>query len=307
MTSLEQQEEEVSVTEESDVFAVDKHDSANSSAVKLAYSSVFSRVQAAVALRPLMRPCRMVAVSKTKPAASILEIYNEGHRHFGENYVQELVSKSLDPSLQIGVGRVKERNLIQSEEYITGASTNKGEETPIRWHFIGQLQSNKSKLLVSSVPALYMVESVDSIKLATLLDKAVSSVDEGGSTTRIFPGPLLVLVQINTSGEPQKGGCEIGTNESIALSRHILQSCPKLKLAGFMTIGRLGEVDGKCFERLVNERKIVSEALGLQEHELELSMGMSGDFELAIEHGATSVRVGSSIFGARESKLNQKV
>lgn len=291
-------EENGEIREELEGFALDTHDITNSSAIKLAYESVLSRVQAAVALRSLMRPCRMVAVSKTKPAASIMDIYNEGHRHFGENYVQELVSKSADPLLQIGVGKGDG----SGECFITGASSNKLDESPIRWHFIGQLQSNKCKLLVSSVPALYMVESVDSIKLATLLDKAVASVNESGVIKRIFSGPLLVLVQINTSGEPQKGGCEIGTNESIDLSRHILQSCPRLKLAGFMTIGRLGEVDGKCFERLVSERKKVSEALLLQEDELELSMGMSSDFELAIEHGATSVRVGSSIFGAREPR-----
>lgn len=249
---------------------------------------------------------RLVAVSKTKPVAAIEDVYAAGQRHFGENYVNELIAKAADPSLP----------------------------KDIRWHFIGQLQSNKAKLLVSSVKGLWAVESVDSIKLATLLQKAADAEGRGKE-----PGKeaLRVFVQVNTSAEPQKGGTEPG-EETVKLALHIAQSCPSLRLVGLMTIGKLGEVAKVFFDRLVEQREQVEAALqkagvkagayGPPEGELvhnanangssnetiyqpapspsssrlELSMGMSGDFELAIESGSTNVRVGSSIFGARDYK-----
>jgi pyridoxal phosphate enzyme (YggS family) len=208
-------------------------------------------------------PPRLVAVSKTKPAAMLRAVYDEGQRHFGENYVQELCDKARDPTLP----------------------------SDIAWHFIGQLQSNKAKALVGGVPGLWAVESVDSVKLADLLNKAAAA---AGRRER-----LRVFVQVNTSGEPQKGGVEPG-GPAAALARHIVESCPALQLAGLMTIGKLGEVASAFFERLAHEREAVAAALGVPPVSLELSMGMSGDYELAIAHGSTNVRVGSSIFGARE-------
>eukprot|EP01018_Ginkgo_biloba_P027509 Gb_20012 [translate_table: standard] len=105
---------------------------------------------------------RVVAVSKTKPVSLIKEVYDAGHRSFGENYVQEFLDKA--PELPAN----------------------------IEWHFIGHLQSNKAKSLVAGVPNLYMVESVDSYKVANHLDRAVASCGRK---------PLKVLVQVNTSGE----------------------------------------------------------------------------------------------------------
>lgn len=195
-------------------------------------------------------------------------MYEQGHRHFGENYVQELLEKA--PKLP----------------------------ADIKWHFIGQLQSNKAKALVAGVPNLWMVESVDSIKLANLLNKAVAA----AAGQRAEP-KLRVLVQVNTSGEAQKGGVQPG-EEAVALASHIVSSCPSLHFCGLMTIGKLGEVASKYFELLAEEKARVSAALASslpasELAELDLSMGMSGDFELAIQHGSTNVRVGSSIFGAR--------
>jgi pyridoxal phosphate enzyme (YggS family) len=265
-------------------------------------------------------------VSKTKPIAAVEDVYGAGHRHFGENYVQELVEKA--PRLP----------------------------SDIRWHFIGQLQSNKAKVLVSSVPNLWAVESVDSSKLAGLLNKAAEAAGRSE--------PLRVFVQVNTSAETQKGGVAPG-DETMALARYVVESCPALRLVGLMTIGRLGDVARVYFERLQEQRDAVLAALAaagiepgrfgplpggapaaggagaasgtaeasthsgrgcesgsleasgasagaglpapsasghasLPQGALELSMGMSGDFELAIECGSTNVRVGSSIFGARE-------
>jgi len=234
---------------------------------------------------------RLVAVSKLQPVSSILAAHATGHLHFGENYVQELIEKAPKcPS-------------------------------NIRWHFIGQLQSNKAKSLVAEVPNLWVVESVDSEKLAVLLEKAAAAAGRGlaeygvkvgegvvggGSSSDGVEGlpvsaqPLRVLVQVNTSGEEQKGGVEPGAAAKLVC--FIKENCPHLHCAGLMTIGKLGEVASVYFERLVSERSAVGVSLGLSSQEvtsMELSMGMSGDFDLAIELGSTSVRVGSAIFGAR--------
>jgi len=309
----------------------------------MALRAVLQRVEAAVALRNAQRSaaaaaaataaaapaaaaaaaaapaCRLVAVSKTQPASALLGAFAAGHRHFGENYVQELVAKNADAAIR----RAEEEDAEAAGGAGGGAgggggaafdgdgpaAYSGGGRGPVRWHFIGGLQSNKCKALVAGVPGLWVVESVDSAKLATLLDRAVAAADAaaaaGAAAPRRFAGPLRVLVQVNTSGEPQKGGCEAGSGEAAALARHIREQCPRLRFRGLMTIGRLGEAEPACFERLVREREAVRAALALGAEEaaaLELSMGMSGDFELAVAHGSSSVRVGSAIFGARPAK-----
>lgn len=205
---------------------------------------------------------RLVAVSKTKPADVILEAYSAGQRHFGENYAQELVDKA--PALP----------------------------RDIAWHFIGQLQSNKCNVLVREVPNLWAVESVDSARLATKLDHACEAAGRSD--------PLRVFVQVNTSDEEQKGGC--APSEAVGLATHIVTACPRLSLLGLMTLGKLDEPARVYFERLVTVREEVARALDRSPESLELSMGMSADFELAIACGASNVRVGSQIFGAREPK-----
>lgn len=145
------------------------------------------------------------------------------------------------------------------------------------------------------VPNLWVVESVDSEKLAGKLQAAAAAAGRGvGDRPR-----LRVLIQVNTSEEPQKGGVEDAA-QAAALAGYVAGSCPALQLAGLMTIGKLGEVAAGCFERLVAARAAVARELGMEPGALELSMGMSGDFELATEHGSDAVRVGSAIFGARE-------
>jgi pyridoxal phosphate enzyme (YggS family) len=144
-----------------------------------------------------------VAVSKTKPLAAIAAAYAAGQRCFGENYVQELVEKANDP-----------------------ASPH-----DIQWHFIGTLQSNKAKI-VAAVPNLAMIETVTSMKLAKLLEKAVAGSDRAT--------PLAVMVQLNTSGEENKGGVE--PDQCSGVVSAILKECPHLKFAGLMTIGQYGRV-----------------------------------------------------------------
>lgn len=201
-------------------------------------------------------PVRLVAVSKTKPAEAILECYSAGHRHFGENYIQELAEKAASLPLDI------------------------------QWHFIGNMQSNKAKVL-AAIPNLFMIESIDSRKKALSLEKACSSRTD----------PIGIMLQVNTSGEASKGGIEI--EDCVAVAQEIMSSCPKLSLKGLMTIGspeNSAKVPNPDFERLAHCKHLVEAALGIP---LELSMGMSGDFEAAIAQGSTNVRVGSKIFGER--------
>lgn len=192
-------------------------------------------------------------MSKTKPASAAREAYDAGARHFGENYVQELVAKA--PELP----------------------------SDARWHFIGALQTNKAKALVG-VEGLWCVETVDRAKAARALEKAAE-----GRTEK-----LRVMVQVNTSGEESKAGCGVG--EAVDVARCVKEECGRLELVGLMTIGAAG--DGDCFRVLREVRDGVEKVLGMEG--LELSMGMSGDFEEAIAAGSDSVRVGSTIFGARD-------
>ncbi|KAG7157917.1 Pyridoxal phosphate homeostasis protein-like [Homarus americanus] len=154
---------------------------------------------------------RLVAVSKTKPKEMIIEAYSAGQRHFGENYIQELVDKGNDQQIL-------------------------AECPDIRWHMIGHVQSNKVKKVVE-VPNLHCIETVDSIKLATTINNAVQK--------------------------------------------------------------NLGD---KKLKRLLKCRAEVCEAQCMETKDVELSMGMSNDFEHAILVGSTNVRVGSTIFGARNVK-----
>ncbi|XP_047334578.1 pyridoxal phosphate homeostasis protein-like [Impatiens glandulifera] len=208
---------------------------------------------------------RVVAVSKIKPVSIIREVYDAGHRHFGENYVQEIIEKA--PQLP----------------------------EDIEWHFIGNLQSNKVKPLLTGVPNLAMVETVDDTKIANLLNRVVENIGRK---------PLKVLVQVNTSGEESKYG--VSPSECLELVKHVTLSCPNLEFSGLMTIGMPDYTSTPLnFSTLANCRSQVCEELGIAEEKCELSMGMSGDFELAVEMGSTNVRIGSTIFGAREYPKKQ--
>lgn len=213
--------------------------------------------QAAIAAGRDPNNVRLVAVSKTKPVEAIKALYDAGYRHFGENYFQELLDKA--PQLPVD----------------------------IKWHFIGHLQSSKSNRLVREVGNLYMLETIDSEKLANKLQNACVAANR---TT-----PLYVLIQVDTSNEDTKSG--VTDDEILPLVDYIQSQCPQLKLAGLMTIGAPG--DFTCFDTLVNCRLKVAKHLQVNVESLELSMGMSMDYEVAIARGATSVRVGSTIFGDR--------
>ncbi|RDW85890.1 hypothetical protein BP5796_04215 [Coleophoma crateriformis] len=225
------------------------------------------------------RSVRLVAVSKLKPAADILALHQEPTSwvHFGENYAQELTEKA---------------ELLPKS---------------ISWHFIGGLQSNKCKPLAASIPNLFCVSSVDSSKKATQLDKGRAELVQAHPEIQ---DKLNIHVQVNTSGEEAKSGVAPGA-ETLDLCKHIVKECPNLNLLGLMTIGAIArskattaENENEDFVTLREERDKVAQELGI---ELELSMGMSEDFEGAIALGSGEVRVGSTIFGERPNKADFKV
>ncbi|TYI85280.1 hypothetical protein E1A91_D05G429600v1 [Gossypium mustelinum] len=231
-----------------------------------ALRSVLLRVRQA-AERAATQPerVRVVAVSKTKPVSLIRQIYDAGHRCFGENYVQEFVQKA--PQLP----------------------------EDIEWHFIGHLQSNKVKTLLGGVPNLAFFEGVDNEKIANHLDRAVLSLERN---------PLKIFVQVNTSGEPSKSG--IDPSGCVRLAEHVKSHCPLLEFSGLMTIGMPDYTSTpENFRTLSKCRVEVCKALGMTEDQCELSMGMSGDYEQAIEMGSTNVRIGSTIFGPRDYSKKQ--
>ena len=195
----------------------------------------------------------LVAVSKTKPAASIREAYAAGQRDFGENYAQELAEKAEELA----------------------------ELPDIRWHFIGHLQSNKAKLVA---PVAHLVHAVDSASLARELSKRV---EKHGRDK------LGVLVEVNVGGEAQKHGA---TPEDLPKVLDAIEAEPHLRLQGLMTMPP-HDLDQarRAFESLVTLRDRHGGPARLP----ELSMGMTDDLEVAVACGATIVRIGTAIFGAR--------
>ncbi|XP_074499273.1 pyridoxal phosphate homeostasis protein isoform X2 [Sebastes fasciatus] len=200
----------------------------------------------------------------------VVEAYRQGQRNFGENYVNELVDKASDPLILDSCPEIK-------------------------WHFIGHLQKNNVNKLLG-VPNLFLVETVDSAKLADKVNSSWQRV-RGASTQR-----LKIMVQLNTSGEQSKHG--LPPEETVNTVKHIQSKCSALHFLGLMTIGRYGYDlnlgPNPDFRMLLSRRQEVCDGLKLPPEEVELSMGMSTDFEHAIEVGATNVRVGSIIFGNRE-------
>ncbi|NLH48212.1 MAG: YggS family pyridoxal phosphate-dependent enzyme [Myxococcales bacterium] len=196
---------------------------------------------------------KLVAVTKTHPAALVQEAMAAGQLDFGENYVQELVDKAP----------------------LVGGDA--------RWHFIGHLQRNKVKYLAAWIHA---VHTVDQIALAEELAKRASAAGRR----------LPVLLQVNEAGEEAKSGCRPEEAEDIA--RAIL-ALPSLLLTGLMTMPPFwpAEEVRPFFAALRRRRDGLQDKLGVPLP--DLSMGMSADYAVAVEEGATLVRVGTAIFGQR--------
>lgn len=164
---------------------------------------------------------------------------------------------------------------------LAGKQPSLADLVDLRWHFIGHLQRNKVREVVRAVP---VVHTVDRAALAVELDKRAS-------------GPLDVLIEVNVADEPQKSG--VRPPEVLALGAAIAAST-RLRVVGLMAIPPAAE-DPEASRPFFGQLRSLLETLRVAGHDgaCELSMGMSGDFEVAVEEGATLVRVGTSIFGAR--------
>lgn len=201
----------------------------------------------------------LVAVSKTKPSDDIQVAYDSGHRIFGENKVQELVGKH--------------------------------EELPkdIEWHFIGHLQTNKVKYLA---PFVSMIHAVDSMKLLKEINKQAKKHDR----------VISCLLQFHIAQEESKFGLDLEAAQDIFSSNEFieLQNISVVGVMGMATFTDDKEQIRDEFRTLENYFNVVKSHFFKYNDAFEhLSMGMSGDYKIAIEEGSTMIRVGSSIFGAR--------
>jgi pyridoxal phosphate enzyme (YggS family) len=197
----------------------------------------------------------LVAVSKTKPVADLMEAYHAGQRIFGENYVQELVEK------------------------------HEALPKDIQWHFIGHLQSRKVKQLA---PFVNLIHGVDSFKLLQEINKQATN------NNRIID----CLLQIHIADEATKFGLDEEELNAIVTSDDF-KNLENIRIVGLMGMATFTENQNQI-EKEFKHLKTIFDKLKTQNSELKtLSMGMSGDFPLAISCGSTMVRIGSSIFGSR--------
>ena len=196
----------------------------------------------------------LVAVAKTFSSDAVREAVGSGVQDIGENYVQELLAK---------------RSVLENE--------------PVRWHYIGHLQTNKVKAVAGWIHAIH---SVDSLRLG----------EEIAKRAKEFDRTIDILLEVNTSGEASKFGVQPDDAEKLVAALALLEH---VHVRGLMTIGPLlpdPESARPAFRMLRQLKDSIARKGILLDH---LSMGMTNDFEIAIEEGATMIRVGTAIFGKR--------
>ena len=216
-------------------------------------AQVEARIRAAaLAVQRDVTSIHLLAVSKTKPAAALREAYAAGVRDFGENYLQEARAKQVELA-----------------------------DLPLCWHFIGPIQSNKTRDIAEHFA---WVHSVDRLKIAQRLSE---------QRPADLP-PLNICIQVNVSGEASKSGCNPADLPALAAA---ISALPRLKLRGLMAIPEPTEDRAEQDAAFATVRTLQESLnMGLD----TLSMGMSHDLESAIAQGATWVRIGTALFGARD-------
>ncbi len=233
--------------------------------LKTRYLSLLERIDRACAKYGRSNTdLRIIAVSKLHSASAIEELAALGQKNFGENYVQEAMRK---------------RSELKSGSY-----------AGLDWHFLGHIQSRKAGLVAGEYS---LIHSLDSRKLADCMEKSLQQKGLGQA----------VLIEVNIASEPQKSG--IVAEEAEALAKYVLEKCPRLHLCGLMCLPPVfdaGDAVRPYFAKLRKLRDKLESKIGISLP--ELSMGMSGDFEAAIAEGASMVRIGTGIFGARPIKVS---
>lgn len=207
----------------------------------------------------------LVAVSKTFPVESVVEAYRAGARHIGENRVEEANEKI--PAVNAALADEK-----------------------LAWHLIGHLQRRKAR---DAVRLFDMLQSVDTLKLAETLNRLA------GEQRKVLP----ILLQVNVGNDPNKFGFDLNQRSAFLRDAEKIVALEHLKLNGLMTIGPLvaSAEHARPFFRALRELRDELQKKFPQANWHELSMGMTDDYAVAIQEGATIVRIGRAIFGQRES------
>lgn len=213
----------------------------------------------------------LIVVTKTYPATDVLRLLSLGVTDLGENRDQEAAPKAAQVAAALDAEETRPT-------------------PPPRWHFVGQLQRNKCRSVVRYAG---LVHSVDSVRLVHALDRAVLT--QGGDRA-----PLDVLVQVSIDGDPTRGGSVAGPgpDEDVALDRVLaaVTGAEGLRLRGLMAVAPLDWEPARAFATLA---ELHAQVRAGHPDATMLSAGMSGDLEEAIRHGATHVRIGSAVLGAR--------
>lgn len=223
--------------------------------------NVLEQINISTSKAQLQNNCKLIAVSKTKPVSMLQEAYNAGIRDFGENKVQEIMDKY--------------------------------DKLPkdIRWHMIGHLQTNKVKYIADKV---YMIHSVDSVKLAEEISKRALAVN------RTIP----VLIEINIGAEDSKYGLAPFELEEFIKQ---INKLPGIRISGLMCVAPYTDIEEENRPYFVELKQL---AVDIMRKNIDnvfmdvLSMGMTGDYKVAASEGATYVRVGTGIFGERDYSIN---
>ena len=209
---------------------------------------------------------KLVVVTKSATLEAINEVIRLGFTDLGENRVQQLKKVSA-----------------QVEEFYQNSDGEVSRPEKINWHMIGHLQRNKVRHVL---PMAYLIHSVDTLRLA-------EEINASAAKQNLCP---KVLLQVNTSNEPQKYGVPVGAATHLTDQ---IETLPNLQLVGLMTMAPLThnkDIVRACF---IRARELFIEMRGekiVGQHFTELSMGMSSDYEIAVEEGATILRIGSAIF-----------
>ena len=236
------------------------------------YTEVQDRITAACAEANRSREgVSLIVVTKFHPVDLVAQLYELGHRDFGENKDQEAGPKAL--ALEALLGET-------------------GRQDPANWHFVGQLQSNKVK---SVLRYAHSVHSLDRPSLLAALAKETAKIAQMGEQAGLpAPAALEVFIELNLTEDPDRGG--IRADDLLGFAEDVLK-VPGIRLAGVMGVASLDQQPERDFAAI---QAASIKLQGLAPQASFISAGMSGDFEVALRFGATHLRIGTAITGERQ-------